>query len=442
MTDDIAPGADRENAFPPADTLSGDIPLPTAPSGQVNQDAPASETPPEPEEETDEEWARRFVEENAHLAPPPLVRPPAPPPQPWDGPRSQWKVPDHLSMPHPNGGYMAMALLSRTMDDLDEVTGGKRAATYEEVDKYFGHALIAEGLVPFTYTADEAIRWWKAGGYRVLANEVVPHDSAEQALGANQRAGGLAAPIEAGNSLPEPVHTPKRSATMSNAVWSTSLPSGLESSNARLRSSQLATQTRSALELDAAGESDPVFIQANYRGSRLGRGPFGSGAPGRRAFIESLPPIQYLRANAYDHATRQIALLNPQASYTIQSPTFVPTFEQLRQRNEQLINVRRAVVDNITRHAFESHILGSRPAGARPYKRAVREMPEIRTIAQFKSLIYEAISRPTYVKPLPNGRTAFWYDRSSLLVIVNTRYPQKSSAYQPERGVSYFHALN
>ncbi len=87
-----------------------------------------------------------------------------------DGPRSQWKVPDHLSMPHPNGGYMAMALMSRTMDDLDEVTGGKRAATYEEVDKYFGHALIAEGLVPFTYTADEAIRWWKAGGFRVLGS--------------------------------------------------------------------------------------------------------------------------------------------------------------------------------------------------------------------------------------------------------------------------------
>jgi len=149
---------------------------------ETDQNRPP-ETPAEPEDETDEEWARRFVEENAHLAPPPLVRPPAPPPQPWDGPRSQWKVPDHLSMPHPNGGYMAMALLSRTMDDLDEVTGGKRAATYEEVDKYFGHALIAEGLVPFTYTADEAIRWWKAGGYRVLG--AASTATAEQAQSAD-----------------------------------------------------------------------------------------------------------------------------------------------------------------------------------------------------------------------------------------------------------------
>jgi hypothetical protein len=399
------------------------------------------EVQPEPEDESDEEWMRRFIEENIHLASPPVVRPPAPPPQPWDGPKSQWKVPDHLSMPHPNGGYMAMALMSRTMDDLDEVTGGKRAATYEEVDKYFGHALIAEGLVPFTYTAEEAIRWWKAGGYRVLANEIVPDDSPALTPHELRRGGGSGIPMEAETSLPEPIPSPTRSATMSDAVWSTGFPSGPESGNTGLMRPVPAILTGPASESVTTEETDLALIQANYRGSRLGRGPFGSGAAGRQAFIESLPPIQYLRANAYDHATRQIALLNPQASYTIQSPTFVPTFEQVRQRNEQLINVRRDVVDNITRHAFESHILGSRPAGSKPYKRAVREMPEVRTIAQFKSLVYEAISRPTYVKPLSNGRTAFWYDRSSLLVIVNTKSPQASSACQPDLEVSYFHAL-
>jgi hypothetical protein len=160
MVDSIDP-----STTPPLAPGATDSDADTAPAIDPNRppDAPA-----EPEDETDEEWARRFIEENIHLASPRVVRPPAPPPQPWDGPRSQWKVPDHLSMPHPKGGYMAMALMSRTMDDLDEVTGGTRAATYEEVDKYFGHALIAEGLVPFTYTADEAIRWWKAGGYKVL----------------------------------------------------------------------------------------------------------------------------------------------------------------------------------------------------------------------------------------------------------------------------------
>jgi hypothetical protein len=39
-------------------------------------------------------------------------------------------------------------------------------------EAYFGHALIAEGLVSFTYTADEASRWWKAGGYGVLGGAV------------------------------------------------------------------------------------------------------------------------------------------------------------------------------------------------------------------------------------------------------------------------------
>ncbi|MES2452476.1 MAG: M23 family metallopeptidase [Pseudomonadota bacterium] len=136
-------------------------------------DASAAEARAVPEEETNEQWMHRFIEENAHLARPRPERPPAPPPSPWDGPPATWKVPDHLSMRHPRGGYMAMALLSRTMDDLDEVTKDERAATYEEVDKYFGHALIAEGLVPFTYTADQAIWWWKSGGYKVLGGAAV-----------------------------------------------------------------------------------------------------------------------------------------------------------------------------------------------------------------------------------------------------------------------------
>ncbi len=65
---------------------------------------------PAPEKETDEQWMLRFLEENQHLARPRPERPPAPPPSPWDGPPSTWKVPDHLSMRHPKGGYMAMAL--------------------------------------------------------------------------------------------------------------------------------------------------------------------------------------------------------------------------------------------------------------------------------------------------------------------------------------------
>ncbi|WCM27195.1 hypothetical protein NDN01_24965 [Sphingomonas sp. QA11] len=158
----------------PQDDLATAMPDAIAAPDEVDPNRPPdAQTQPAPEKETDEQWILRFLEENQHLARPRPERPPAPPPSPWDGPVSSWKVPDQLSMRHPEGGYMAMALMSRTMADLDEVTKGERAATYEEVDKYFGHALIAEGLVPFTYTADEAIHWWKSGGYKVLGGASV-----------------------------------------------------------------------------------------------------------------------------------------------------------------------------------------------------------------------------------------------------------------------------
>jgi murein DD-endopeptidase MepM/ murein hydrolase activator NlpD len=163
------PPIENVNALPTPEPAQG----PPTPDTAPDAVAPSKEPAPEVEEETDEQWMHRFIEENQYLARPRPERPPAPPPSPWDGPPATWKVPDHLSMRHPRGGYMAMALLSRTMDDLDEVTKDERAATYEEVDKYFGHALIAEGLVPFTYTADQAIWWWKSGGYKVLGGDSV-----------------------------------------------------------------------------------------------------------------------------------------------------------------------------------------------------------------------------------------------------------------------------
>ena len=185
MVDLIDPFATPSSTTPPM----ADMPPPDADAASAEADPNRPPEPrQEPEEETDEQWRLRFIEENQHLARARPERPPAPPPSPWDGPSSTWKVPDHLSLRHPKGGYMAMALLSRTMDDLDEITKGERAATYEEVDKYLGHALIAEGLVPFTYTADEAIRWWKAGGYRVLGGSPeaapTPPPAASSASGA------------------------------------------------------------------------------------------------------------------------------------------------------------------------------------------------------------------------------------------------------------------
>ncbi len=128
--DDITPPTGDENAGEPAD-MSAAIPdaanAVPGPEDSVRDAPPDAE--PASEKETDEQWILRFLEENQHLARPRPERPPPPPPSPWDGPPSTWKVPDHLSLRHPRGGYMAMALLSRTMDDLDEVTKGERAAT-------------------------------------------------------------------------------------------------------------------------------------------------------------------------------------------------------------------------------------------------------------------------------------------------------------------------
>jgi hypothetical protein len=42
------------------------------------------------------------------------------------------------------GGNMSMRVLSRAMQDLDLVTGGTRAATYDEVDEYVGRAIKTE----------------------------------------------------------------------------------------------------------------------------------------------------------------------------------------------------------------------------------------------------------------------------------------------------------
>jgi hypothetical protein len=46
------------------------------------------DAPPALEEETDEQWRLRFIEENRHLLRPRPERPPPPPPSPWDGPPS------------------------------------------------------------------------------------------------------------------------------------------------------------------------------------------------------------------------------------------------------------------------------------------------------------------------------------------------------------------
>ncbi|MEG3148513.1 hypothetical protein U1769_01350 [Sphingomonas sp. ZT3P38] len=78
-------------------------------------------------------------------------------------------LPVHLRRQRPDGTYYAMGLISRMQQDLEDLTQGKRAATYPEVDEYLGYALLAEGLAPRELSAPEAVKWWRAGGSEVLS---------------------------------------------------------------------------------------------------------------------------------------------------------------------------------------------------------------------------------------------------------------------------------
>ncbi len=85
------------------------------------------------------------------------------PPRPAAAP-DRYAVPEGLSARHPEGGLIAMRLLSRMQADLAELTQDKRPATYEEVDKFLGYALVAEGIAPRDYSAEQAAQWWSMGG--------------------------------------------------------------------------------------------------------------------------------------------------------------------------------------------------------------------------------------------------------------------------------------
>ena len=140
-----------------------------APEGLADE-APSAASPLE--EETPEQFMRRLVEENSWRIKPRPPRP-VPPPEPksihlMTPEEMHASLPVHLRRRRPDGSYYAMGLLSRMQTDLEELTQGKRAATYPEVDEYLGYALLAEGLAPRGLTAANAVQWWRAGGSEVL----------------------------------------------------------------------------------------------------------------------------------------------------------------------------------------------------------------------------------------------------------------------------------
>ena len=160
---------------PPAPDMvrpAGEVVTPNAaldPALSPSDTTPASES----EDETPEQFMRRLVEENSWRIKPRPPRP-VPPPEPksihlMTPEEMHESLPVHLRRRRPDGSYYAMGLISRMQTDLEELTQGKRAATYPEVDEYLGYALLAEGLAPRGLSAPEAVKWWRAGGSEVLS---------------------------------------------------------------------------------------------------------------------------------------------------------------------------------------------------------------------------------------------------------------------------------
>jgi len=136
---------------------------PATPTVADDADSPAA-TPPETQPADNTESPAESLDR--------LYGNPAQPPQPTPPPPAaapgKYAVPPALGARHPDGGLIAMRLLSRMQRDLAELTQDKRPATYEEVDKFLGHALVAERIAPRGYSAEQATRWWDMGGSAVL----------------------------------------------------------------------------------------------------------------------------------------------------------------------------------------------------------------------------------------------------------------------------------
>ncbi|MEO6214614.1 MAG: hypothetical protein ABIO86_01170 [Sphingomonas sp.] len=109
-------------------------------------------------------------------------------------------VPDDMAALHPDGGYIAMRLLSRMQTDLAVLTEDKHPATYDEVEEYLGHALVAERIAPRGYTAEQAAKWWAMGGSAAL--RVPANGGRSDGDGAEEQTSQTWAPTE--SATPEP----------------------------------------------------------------------------------------------------------------------------------------------------------------------------------------------------------------------------------------------
>ncbi len=79
-------------------------------------------------------------------------------------------------------------------------------------------------------------------------------------------------------------------------------------------------------------------------------------------------------------------------------------------------------------HAFSSHVAEFEDLG-------------VKTEDDFASHINKVVSRPSVVRQLGDGRSAYWDDASGTVVIRNPHDPDGGTAFRPSTGKKYFDDL-
>jgi filamentous hemagglutinin len=145
---------------------------------------------------------------------------------------------------------------------------------------------------------------------------------------------------------------------------------------------------------------------------------------------ETLDPMAPVRRAVWD---ARIALLrridpnNPNLTY-FANPSSPPSQDALDRLDAEVTAATARVANTIANgHAFAHH---------------AAEFPEVSGKSQFAGVIQRVISNPnSLVKPLSDGRTAFYEETTNSLVIVDPKRTDAGTAFRPSDGVNYVYRL-
>jgi hypothetical protein len=80
----------------------------------------------------------------------------------------------------------------------------------------------------------------------------------------------------------------------------------------------------------------------------------------------------------------------------------------------------------VTDHAYDKHVERD------------NEFPEIGSREEFARMVDSVLRNPTESRELPRDRIIYWHEESEVVVIINNRAPDRSTAFRPERAKGYY----